>query len=173
MKTIRAITLSLATIVIAACSEQPAAMSKHTATVQSFHNIKLFREQTLIRGVERSNEDIFEEFIDYAFALESGETLEALSRFEGPIRVALINSHSHIIEYDLDILVARLQKEAGIPIRLIADPTSANIIIEMITKRQLNRTAPNAACIVVPRMSSWTEFRKNRFNRRSDWTSLN
>ena len=172
MKTIRSITLSLATIVIAACSEQPAAMSKHIAAVQSFPNMKLFREQTSIRGVERSNADIFEEFIDYAFALESGETLTVLSRFEGPIRVALINSHSRIIEHDLDILVARLQKEAGIPIRRVADPTSANIVIEMITKRQLNRTAPNAACIVVPRMSSWTEFRKNRFNRRSDWTSL-
>jgi tetratricopeptide (TPR) repeat protein len=134
--------------------------------------MKLFPEVSAPRGVARSNINIFEEFIDYAFALESGQSLARLSRFEGPITVALVNAPGQVVSRDLDRLVARLQNESDVPIRRVAAPAAANIVIEMIPKRQLYRAAPNAACIVVPNMSSWAEFRKNRFNRRADWTSL-
>lgn len=165
--------LGIVALVLAACTGLPTTVSKRTAPDASFPAMKLFPANAAPRGVSRSNIDIFEEFIDYAFALESGQTLARLSRFEGPIGVALANARGQVVSRDLDRLLARLQNEGGVPIRRVASSASANIVIEMIPKRQLYRAAPNAACIVVPRMGSWAEFRKNRFNRRADWTSLN
>lgn len=172
MTALRSIALGAVALVLAACSTPLTPVSKRTAPDASFPAMKLFPEVSAPRGVARSNIDIFEEFIDYAFALESGQSLARLSRFEGPITVALVNAPGQVVSRDLDRLVARLQNEGDVPIRRVAAPAAANIVIEMIPKRQLYRAAPNAACIVVPNMSSWAEFRKNRFNRRADWTSL-
>ena len=172
MKVKSAITSALAVILLASCSEVPTSVSKRTVPEQLVPTMRLFPARTMPGGVSRSNADILEEFIDYAFSLESGQTLTWLSRFEVPVGVALVNGSRKVISRDLDHLIARLQNEAGVTIRRLDSPLAANVVIEMIPKRQLLRTAPNAACIVVPRMSSWAEFRHSRFNRRSDWASL-
>ena len=172
MKVKRAITSVLAAILLASCSEVPTSVSKRTVPEQLVPAMRLFPARTMPDGVSRSNADILEEFIDYAFSLESDQNLTWLSRFEVPVGVALVNGFSKVISRDLDHLIARLKNEAGVKIHRLESPLAANIVIEMIPKRQLLRTAPNAACIVVPRMSSWAEFRQSRFNRRSDWASL-
>ncbi|MCP5088555.1 MAG: DUF2927 domain-containing protein [Rhodobacteraceae bacterium] len=123
-------------------------------------------------SVNRSNSDIFNEFLDLTFNLESGHKIPRLTRFEGPISVAFAKTPKTVISRELDNLVSRLRVEAGLNIHRITDARAANIIIETLPKRQLQRAAPNAACIVVPRVASWAEFRKNRFSRVTDWSSL-
>ncbi|MEJ6710444.1 MAG: DUF2927 domain-containing protein [Amylibacter sp.] len=176
MKMLRGFGFGLAALVLAACSSSSTGpsttVSKRSDPNVGFPAMSLFPAAAAPHGVARSNTDIFEEFIDYAFALESGQTLSRISRFEGSISVALVNAPNKVVSRDLDRLLSRLQNEGNVPISRVSSPSSANIVIELIPKRQLYRAAPNAACIVVPRMRSWVEFRKNRFNRRSDWTSL-
>jgi tetratricopeptide (TPR) repeat protein len=172
MKMLRGLVFGVAGLALVACAGPIAPVSKRSAPTAEFPAMKVFPAEAAPLGVARSNGDIFEEFIDYAFALESGQTLARLSRFEGPITVALVNAPGQVVSRDLDRLLSRLRNEGTVPISRVATPKSANIVIEMIPKRQLYRAAPNAACIVVPRMGSWSEFRKNRFNRKSDWTSL-
>jgi hypothetical protein len=160
-------------LVVAGCNAgRPAAVSMGAQIAAPLPVMKTFANVAAPNGVSRSNTDIFQEFLDLAFSLESGQDLVRFSRFEGPITVALVNGVNPVVSRDLDRLITRLQTEGNVPIRRISAPAAANIIIEMIPKKQLYRAAPNAACIVVPRMGSWAEFRKNRFNRRSDWTSL-
>lgn len=172
MSVMRAAVFGAAAVVLVACSGTLTTVTKRTAPTADFPAMKMFPETNAPRGVARSNSDIFEEFIDYAFALESGQTLARFTRFEGPISVALVNAPGQVVSRDLDRLLSRLRTEGTVPINRVASPAGANIVIELIPKRQLYRAAPNAACIVVPRVSSWAEFRKTRFSRRSDWTSL-
>lgn len=169
----RGAVLGLATSVLVACSgPDPTAVTKRSDPTAAFPAMKVFTSPPNDVGVARSNVDIFQEFLDLTFALESGQDLARLSRFEGPIAVALVNAPNPVVGRDLDKLIERLRNEANLQISRVPTPTTANIVIEMVPKKQLYRVAPSAACIVVPRMGSWAEFRKNRFNRRADWTSL-
>lgn len=165
--------MGLAASVLVACSgPQTTAVSKRSDPTAAFPAMKVFTTPPNATGVARSNVDVFQEFLDLTFALESGQDLARLSRFEGPITVALVNAPNQVVGRDLDKLIERMQVEANIPISRVSTASAANIVIEMVPKKQLYRAAPSAACIVVPRMGSWAEFRKNRFNRRADWTSL-
>lgn len=169
----RALGFGLLAFALTACGEQQTdVVSKRSVPTSTLPPMKVFSNTATPRGVARSNVDIFGEFLDLAFKLESGQSIARFSRFEGPISVSLVNSPNQVVSHDLDRLIGRLRSEAGIPIQRIPAGKPASITIEMIPKRQLYRVAPNAACIVVPRLSSWAEFRKTRFTRRADWTSL-
>ncbi|WP_069299701.1 DUF2927 domain-containing protein [Neptunicoccus sediminis] len=169
----RGAAFGLSVMALSACAGPMAdVVSKRSDPTVQLSGMKTFHAPPPAAGVARSNLDVFEEFLDLTFALESGQDLTKLSRFEGPITVALVNPTHQVVGQDLDRLIKRLQTEANIPISRVQTAAAANIVIEMVSKRQLRRAAPTAACIVVPRMSSWAEFRKNRFNRRADWTSL-
>lgn len=134
--------------------------------------MKVFADRPAASGKRYSNRDVFEEFLDLTFSLESGHRIERFTRFEEPISVAFQAPPAAQTSQDLNALIRRLRSEAEIDIRRVADGSDANIVIEMLTRRELQRAAPNAACIVVPRVASWAEFRRNRFNRRTDWSSL-
>lgn len=134
--------------------------------------MKQFPDRPIKLGVARSNVDIFNEFLDLTFSLESGQDIQRMTRFEGPVTVALTGQHAPIVARDLDRLMARIRNEAGIQISRVSGAAEANIVVEGISKRQLRRAAPNAACIVVPRVSSWQQFRRARFSRLGDWSSL-
>ncbi|MBR9863167.1 MAG: DUF2927 domain-containing protein [Rhodobacteraceae bacterium] len=169
----RGAAFGLTALTLSACAGPMAdVVSKRSDPAIQLSGMKTFQAPPPKSGVARSNVDVFEEFLDLTFALESGQDLSRLSRFEGPITVALVNAQNDVVGQDLDQLIKRLRTEASIPISRVQTASAANIVIEMVSKRQLRRAAPTAACIVVPRMSSWAEFRKNRFNRRADWTSL-
>ncbi|MEM9851447.1 MAG: DUF2927 domain-containing protein, partial [Pseudomonadota bacterium] len=82
----------------------------------SLPEMKQFPPSTATRGVARSNSDIYQEFLDLTFNLESGQNLTRMTRFEGPVRVTLTGRHGPTVGRDLDLLLERLRDEAGIAI---------------------------------------------------------
>lgn len=119
----------------------------------------------------RPNSEIALDFVDLAFRMESGRTLPVLTRFEGPITVAVTGPTSQTTLDDLSDLLKRLRSEARIDIQFTNGP-DANIVIESVPSRTLQRVAPNAACFVVPRVQSWAALRAARGTANLDWATL-
>lgn len=173
MSRIKPLFLTFSALALTACgSSQTSSVSKRVVATQNWPAMKAFASASPGRMVYRSNRDIMNEFMDLAFSLESGQRIPRLTRFEGPIRVAFAKPPKPVTGQDMDKLLARLRSEAGLDISRISDPSRANIVVETMRKSELQRLAPSAACITVPRVASWEEFRKNRHNRRTDWASL-
>ncbi|WP_213686282.1 DUF2927 domain-containing protein [Roseicyclus sp.] len=121
----------------------------------------------------QSNAQIAADFIALSFQMESGRQIERLSRFEGPITIAVAPGAPASLSPDLDRLIARLRQEARIDIsRRAHGPDAANITIETLPRDRMQRLVPEAACFVVPRVTSWAEFRRARNSRDMDWTTL-
>ncbi|MFT4714994.1 MAG: hypothetical protein ACI861_002037 [Paracoccaceae bacterium] len=120
----------------------------------------------------RANVDIARDFLELVFEMESGKKIDRLSRFDGPITVALLVDGSARFNADLTDLINRMKSEAGLDIRQTETGQPANIVIETLPRRKLQATVPNAACFVVPRVTSWTDFRKNSRSGALDWTTL-
>lgn len=122
---------------------------------------------------QRANAEIARDILDLSFAMESGRQLERMSRFEGPITVTVAPGAPPTLIPDLDQLLARLRSEAGIDITRIAGGTEpASITIETMPRQRMQRAVPQAACFVVPRVSSWRDFRRVRGSETLDWTTL-
>ena len=119
----------------------------------------------------RPNAEIAVDFLDLAFALESGRAIPFFTRFEGPVPVRVTGAIPPTLVGDLRALMARLNGEAGIDVFLTAGPEAA-ITIEAVPQADLARAVPRAACFVVPRVSSWAEFRRLRRSPDLDWTTL-
>jgi len=119
----------------------------------------------------RPNREIAADFLDLAFTLESGRTLPVLSRFEGPVTLKVTGRAPAALGPDVDRLLRRLRVEAGIDIRQTASDT-ASITVEVISKRELQRVVPHAACFVAPNVSSWPEYKAARRTAKTDWTML-
>lgn len=120
----------------------------------------------------RSNREMALDFLDLSFRLESGRELPVFTRFEGPVTVRVLGPAPPTLSGDLDRLLSRLRSEAGIAISRVPATAEASITIEVITRSELQRAVPQAACFVVPRVSSWAEFRRDRRNPQLDWTTL-
>ncbi|MEX3014934.1 DUF2927 domain-containing protein [Gymnodinialimonas hymeniacidonis] len=126
--------------------------------------------QARAQAPSRSNSSIAADFLDLSFQMESGRLIERMSRFEGPVTVAITGSVPASMSADLDQLLARLRSEAGISITRVS--SDASITIETMPRARMQRVVPQAACFVVPRVSSWAEFRRNRSGGTLDWTTL-
>ncbi|PIE07401.1 MAG: ATP-dependent transcriptional regulator [Rhodobacterales bacterium] len=125
------------------------------------------------QGPSRPNSEIAGDFLDLAFQLESGRTLPVLSRFEGPVTLALRGDAPASMQADLDRLLTRLRIEAGIDIRQRApEGRPASITVEVVSKSDLQRLVPHAACFVSPNVSSWREYKRMRRSASTDWTRL-
>ena len=111
-------------------------------------------------------------FMDLTFRLESGRSLPGLSRFEGPITVALTGDVPGSAEPDLAALLARLRAEAGLDITAVSPGVPAAITIEFRPKAELRRIAPTAACFVVPNVGSLAEYRVARGTAAVDWATV-
>lgn len=123
--------------------------------------------------VRVSNAQVATDFLALSFSMESGRPIERLSRFEGPITVAVAPGAPATLGGDLDRLIARLRDEAGIDIRRAGTAAGpASITIETLPRERMQRVVPQAACFVVPRVRSWAEFRATRSGRDLDWTTL-
>jgi hypothetical protein len=120
----------------------------------------------------RSNQSIAADFLDLSFQLESGRALPVFTRFESPVTVRVVGPAPPTLSSDLDRLLARFRAEAGIQITRVPASAPASITVEIITRNELQRAVPQAACFVVPRVSSWSEFRRDRRNPQLDWTTL-
>ncbi len=119
----------------------------------------------------RPNSEMALDFIDLSFRMESGRKLPVFTRFEGPITVRVDGTLRPENQADLTALLERFRREARIDINL-TDATDANIVIETIPNRTLQRVAPNAACFVVPRVQSWPELRAARDTPTLNWATL-
>ncbi len=126
------------------------------------------------QATTRSNTDIARDFLSLSFEMESGRAIPVLSRFEGPITVAVAPGAPPTLGRDLDRLIGRLRGEAMIDIRRVPSGTPrASITIETLPRSRMQRAVPQAACFVVPRVSSWAEFRQARRDAGTlDWTTL-
>jgi len=119
----------------------------------------------------RSNANIAADFLSLHFQLESGRKLEYFTRFETPITVRVTGSPPPSLTPDLRRLLTRLRREAGIDIRQITTG-AANITIEAVSRAEIRRALPQAACFVVPNVSSFDEFRRDRRKPKTNWSLL-
>ncbi len=119
----------------------------------------------------RSNANIAQDFLDLHFQLESGRALPALTRFETPITLRVTGQAPTSLAPDLRRLLSRLRTEAGVPITQVTGD-QANITIEVVTRAEIRRALPHAACFVVPNVSSLREYRQKRRSAQTDWSKL-
>ena len=73
---------------------------------------------------------------------------------------------------DLRRLMHRLRDEAGIDIYEAAPGTEANITIQAVSRAQIRRALPHAACFVVPNITDISQYRPNRRSVRTSWSNL-
>lgn len=119
----------------------------------------------------RSNADIAVDFMALHFQLESGRDLPVFTRFETPITLKVTGKPPASLGLDLRLLLQRLRNEAGIDIRQI-NRGNANITIQVVSRADIRRALPQAACFVVPNVSSLAEFRKKRRHPETNWSQL-
>lgn len=124
-----------------------------------------------VEPARRSNAQMARDFLDLEFQMESGRSIDRLTRFDGPVTVTMTGAVPPSAAADLDLLIARLRHEAGIDIRRVgAGP--ASITVEFRPKAQLQRYVPAAACYVVPNVSGLAEYRARRSSAAVDWTRM-
>jgi len=119
----------------------------------------------------RSNNDLALDFIELSFQMESGRDLPRLTRFETPITVRVTGDPTTTLGSDLNRLITRLRSEARIDISYTTDP-AASITIQAVTRNDIRKVLPQAACFVAPNVSSLAEYRKARNQPRTNWTNL-
>ncbi|MEL6451327.1 MAG: DUF2927 domain-containing protein [Pseudomonadota bacterium] len=120
----------------------------------------------------RSNNDLALDFIELSFQLESGRALPVFTRFEGPISVRVTGAPPASLGSDLRRLMHRLRTEAGINIYESAPGTAANITIQAVSRAEIRRALPHAACFVVPNITDIKEYKANRRSVRTSWSHL-
>ncbi len=120
----------------------------------------------------QSNATLTRDFLDLSFRLENGASLPSFSRFEGPIRVRVIGSAPPSLGPDLDRLLDRLRREARINITRVSPNAAAEITVQPVTRAQIQRVAPSAACFVRPNVENWTDYRARRRDPDTFWNRL-
>ena len=158
---------------LTACTPAPPPESQPTRAVTmeaSLPAMRSFAAKPAIQST-RANSEILNDFLDLSFRMESGRIVPRFTRFEGPIGVRVTGDANAQMVADLRSLLSRLRNEAAVDIYMTGGPT-ASITIEAIPKAELSRAVPRAACFVVPRVSSWEEFKAARRTPQVDWTTL-
>ncbi|MDZ7905990.1 MAG: DUF2927 domain-containing protein [Cypionkella sp.] len=120
----------------------------------------------------RSNAELLRTFLDLEFKMESGRALPVFTRFEGPITVRMIGDVPPSARADLARLIARFRAEAGIDISEAAPSQPASINIDFQPRAAMSKVVPMAACFVVPRLSSFDEYKANRNSPAVNWTTM-
>ncbi|SFT75712.1 DUF2927 domain-containing protein [Sedimentitalea nanhaiensis] len=121
----------------------------------------------------QSNANIAADFLDLHFALESGRSLPVFTRFETPILVRVTGQVPSSLQPDLQHLLGRLQREAGIEIQQTASSNAnANITIQAVSRAEIRRALPQAACFVVPNVTSLSDYRRKRRGPATNWSLL-
>ena len=166
----------IALLTAAACAPvQQVQVSKNTALDNSaglsLPAIQAFAGTTGMPPL-KSNTEIAKDFLDLEFRMESGRTIPVLSRFEGPITVALTGDVPATAPAELARLIQRFRSEAGLDISTAASAANASVTIEFRPRAQLQRVVPTAACFVVPRVRSFAEYKAARNGSAVDWTNM-
>ncbi len=119
----------------------------------------------------RSNSDLAQDFLELSFQMESGRALPVLTRFEAPISVRVVGAPPPTLGTDLKRLIARLRNEAQIDIRQSTDP-AADISINAVSREEIRKVLPDAACFVAPNVGTLAEYRAARRATRTNWAHL-
>lgn len=151
-------------------ASQPDVATRASLTESTLPPMKSFAATVPVAPV-RSNNDLAIDFIELAFKLESGRDLPVLTRFEEPISVRVTGQPSATLGPDLKRLIARLRSEAGIDINYTT-ASSANITIQAVSRADIRRVLPQAACFVAPNVQSLSEYRAKRRHPATNWTLL-
>lgn len=158
-------------VLLAACSGAPTEVpERRVVTVASVPVMNSF-PPTEARRPTRSNAAIARDILALEFQMESGRDLPTLTRFEGPITIALTGDVPAIAPLELARVIGRFRAEAGLDVTAVPRGP-ASITIEFLPRKRLQSLVPQAACFVVPRVSSWAQYRASRRTDRVDWTTL-
>lgn len=150
---------------------EPETPQRRATPTEALPPMKTFSSVNVARP-RRPNAQIAADFLDLSFRMESGRELPILTRFDGTVTVGVRGNAPPSLTSDLTRLLNRLRREAGIDIRAARPGEPVSITVEVLARRELQRVVPQAACFVVPRVSSWAEFRRNRRSDVVDWTTL-
>lgn len=153
------------------CAAPSLETSRSTGPALSLPEMKTFSTANPTRP-QASNAQIAREYLELVFRLESGERVPNFSRFEAPITVRVAGTAPPTLGPDLDRLLNRMRREAGLDIRRVPAAEAASISIVPVSRAQIKRAAPTAACFVRPNMSSWQEYRSRRNDPETFWTNL-
>ncbi len=160
-------------LMLGACAPVPDANTTtraSTAAQDRLPPIKTFSDPDPLPPA-RANSDIARDFLDLTFQLESGSNLSTFTRFETPVSVRVTGAAPATLLPDLDNLLHRLRSEAGINISRVSG-NAANITIEAVSRRDIHKYQPSAACFVVPNVSSLNEFSTARRGHATNWGNL-
>ena len=160
--------LALSAFALSACA--PAALAPPATGPQVQATVPFGPTRPL--PVRQSNSAVARDFLELSFRMESGRVLPRLTRYEGPVTVAMTGPAPATAAEDLSRLLARLRAEAGIDISGAADPATAGIVVEFLPRARMQALVPQAACFVVPGVASWAEYRQYRRSARVDWAAL-
>lgn len=154
-------------LMLSACVTAPAT----SPAPDTLPAMRMFQGATTATA-SRSNRALAQDFLDLTFRLENGEALPVFTRFEGPVTLRMAGTPSEVNQRDLSELLARLRREAGVQISQISGESQANITVEFLPYRTIRRAVPTAVCIVVPGVSSWHEYQRQRPAERTSWLAL-
>jgi hypothetical protein len=162
-----------AALILAGCAAPPQATMTDARAALSTAQAPAAQGLPVARGTPplRGNSAIAADILDLTFALETGRQLPVLSRFEGPVTVRLAGDVPPTAAQDLSRLVSRFRAEAGLDIT-ITDTGPASLTVEFVPRAVLRRAVPTAACFVVPRVSSWDEYRAARRTSAMNWATI-
>ncbi|WP_136682864.1 DUF2927 domain-containing protein [Falsirhodobacter xinxiangensis] len=162
--------LLLACLLLTGCAETlPEVTSSPPMIADALPPMRSFGPQRPF-SAQRSNAQMVRDFLDLSFLMESGREIPRMSRFEGPITVAMRGPVPATAGPDLDAVLDRMRSEARIDISRSEGP--ASVTIEFVPVEVLRKRVPTAACFVVPRVSSFAEYAANPQNADLDWTTL-
>lgn len=165
--------LCLALLGLTACATVPVEQPPSRAQLvdETLPPMKVFATPTPQRPA-MSNANIAGDFLALHFQLESGRALPTFTRFETPITVRLTGAPTAQMRSDLNLLLRRIRSEARVDISLVAPTSDANITIQAVSSADIRRALPQAACFVVPNVTSLAEFRRDRRKSRTNWALL-
>lgn len=163
-------------LVLAACSTTPpigstAVQPSPSGGTQSLPPVRTF-SQSDPSPPTRSNTEIARDIIDLTFFLESGVELPYFTRFDQPITIALSGRTTAIFDLELDRLIGRFKREAKLDVRRLPDGSVADVSVVGVTRHELQRIVPSAACFVLPARITWAEFSANPRQPGLNWTNL-
>lgn len=169
----RVLQAGLVTAILSGCaSTMPNAPGQPSAPVaQDLPKMRMFGAARPM-APQRSNQELARDFLDLSFKLESGAELARFTRFETPVVVTLTGQHTAVFGHELDRLLRRIRAEAGLSITRGSNGTRGQITVEAISRTQMHRLVPNAACFVVPVAITWEEFRRGDRWKEMKWTTL-
>ncbi|MCO4849041.1 MAG: DUF2927 domain-containing protein [Yoonia sp.] len=167
----RIVAFALGFMVSCAPVPQDAPTSRAVALTSIMPPMRVF-STSYVAPATRSNTEIAQDFLDLSFRMESGRAVPQLTRFEGPITVRATGQTNPTMMRDLAALLVRLRSEAGIDITLVPANQPAAITVQAVPRATMQAAVPRAACFVVPRLTSWDEFKIARRTPQVDWTTL-